>query len=312
MARPNRGVSTLLGLPYDGSSSFLKGTAAAPPLIRQALHSPAGNPWTETGVDLGAAGALGDAGDVPFGGSAAEARAKIEEAVRTLLESGGRPIVLGGDHSVTYPIVRAVRWFHPRLSILHFDAHPDLYPEFEGDRYSHACPFARIMEERLTDRLVQVGIRTLYAGPRAQGVRHREEGLVGRDGRGDNVAGARVDGPGDGVGPSADRVQLEPQLRAIADQLRPHHQNALRQPRHRAQTDALAAADEEHVHVEEILVVDAHRDFRLRIDRCDGAAVTGRGGERAEQERKRAHSVLIYTASAGAGPGRSLLSRHAS
>ena len=55
---------TLLGLPYDGSSSFLKGTAAAPPLIRQALHSPAGNPWTETGVDLGADGALGDVGEI--------------------------------------------------------------------------------------------------------------------------------------------------------------------------------------------------------------------------------------------------------
>ena len=169
------GTPTLLGLPYDTSSSFLKGTAAAPPLIRQALHSPAGNPWTETGVDLGAAGALDDAGDVPFGGSAAEARAKIEEAVRTLLESGGRPIVLGGDHSVTYPIVRAVRWFHPRLSILHFDAHPDLYPEFEGDRYSHACPFARILEERLADQVVQVGIRTMNAVQRAQAERHGVE-----------------------------------------------------------------------------------------------------------------------------------------
>ena len=169
------GTPTLLGLPYDARSSFLKGTAGAPPLIRQALHSPAGNLWTETGVDLGADGALGDAGDVPFGGSAAEARAKIEEAVRTLLESGGRPIVLGGDHSVTYPIVRAVRWFHPRLSILHFDAHPDLYPEFEGDRYSHACPFARILEERLADQVVQVGIRTMNAVQRAQAERYGVE-----------------------------------------------------------------------------------------------------------------------------------------
>src|SRR6266566_349337 len=109
------------------------------------------------------------------GGSAAEARAKIEEAVRTLLESGGRPIVLGGDHSVTYPIVRAVRWFHPRLSILHFDAHPDLYPEFEGDRYSHACPFARILEERLADQVVQVGIRTMNAVQRAQAERYGVE-----------------------------------------------------------------------------------------------------------------------------------------
>src|SRR3989440_11865075 len=115
-----RGTPTLLGLPYDASSSFLKGTAGAPPLIRQALHSPAGNPWTETGVDLGADGALGDAGDVPLGGSAADARTKIEESVRTLLEAGGRPIVLRRDQPVTYPHVRAGPGVHPPLSLLHF------------------------------------------------------------------------------------------------------------------------------------------------------------------------------------------------
>src|SRR3989449_985295 len=148
MSSAVRGTPTLLGLPYDASSSFLKGTAAAPPLLRKALHSPAGNLWTETGVDLGADGALGDAGDVPLGSSAADARTKIEEAVRTLLEAGGRPIALGGDHSVTYPIVRAVRWVHPQLRILHFDAPPHLYPAFGGDPDSPAWPFARIMEER--------------------------------------------------------------------------------------------------------------------------------------------------------------------
>src|SRR2546428_2097139 len=152
MSSANRGTPTLLGLPYDASSSFLKGRAPAPPLIRQALHSPAGNPWTETGVDLGADGALGDAGDVPLGTSAADARTKIEEAVRTLLEAGGRPIVLGGDHSVTYPIVRAVGWVHPQLSILHFDAHPHLYPEFQSDRHSHPWSFARLIEDRLAHR----------------------------------------------------------------------------------------------------------------------------------------------------------------
>ena len=150
----------------------MRGTAAAPPLIRQALHSPAGNPWTETGIDLGQDGALGDVGDVPLGTSGAEVRAKIEDAVRTLLDAGGRPIALGGDHSITYPIVRAVRWFHPRLSILHFDAHPDLYPEFQGDPYSHACPFARIMDEKLADQLTQVGIRTMNATQRTQAERH--------------------------------------------------------------------------------------------------------------------------------------------
>ena len=170
MLTTHGGTPTLLGLPYDGSSSFRKGPAGAPPVIRQALHSPAGNPWTETGVDLGADGALGDAGDVPLT-TGADALTKIESSVRTLLESGGRPIVLGGDHSISYPVVRAVRWFHPRLSILHFDAHPDLYPEFEGDRFSHACPFARVLEEKLADQLVQVGIRTMNAIQRQQAER---------------------------------------------------------------------------------------------------------------------------------------------
>jgi len=115
MPRANPATPTLIGLPYDASSSFLRGAAAAPPVIRQALHSAAGNPWTETGVDLGVDGALADVGDVPLAGSSAEVRTKIEASVRTLLESGGRPIVLGGDHSITYPVVRAVRWSHPRL-----------------------------------------------------------------------------------------------------------------------------------------------------------------------------------------------------
>ena len=172
MPRENSATPTLIGLPYDASSSFLRGAAAAPPVIRQALHSPAGNPWTETGVDIGCDRALADMGDVPLGGSSAEVRRKIEEALRTLLDRGGRPIVLGGDHSVSYPVIRAVRWFHPRLEVLHFDAHPDLYPEFAGDAYSHACPFARVMEERLADRLVQVGIRTMNAVQRTQAERY--------------------------------------------------------------------------------------------------------------------------------------------
>ena len=149
---PLPSTPTLLGLPYDGCSSFLRGAAAAPPVIRQALHSPAGNPWTETGIDLGRDGALADMGDVPLGGSSAEVRHKIEESLRTLLDRGGRPIVLGGDHSISYSVIRAVRWFHPRLEVLHIDAHPEMYPEFEGDASSHAWPLARVMAERLADR----------------------------------------------------------------------------------------------------------------------------------------------------------------
>ncbi len=162
---------TLIGVPYDAASSFRRGSAAAPPVIRAALHSPAGNSWTEGLVDLGVPGVLADAGDLDLSDEA-NARARIESGVAAVLAAGGRPIVLGGDHSITYPVLRAIRPHHPHLSVLHVDAHPDLYEEFGGDRYSHACPFARALEERLVDELVQVGIRTMNAAQRAQAQRY--------------------------------------------------------------------------------------------------------------------------------------------
>ena len=156
---------TLIGIPYDGSSSFLRGSAAAPPLIRQAIRSPAGNQFTERGADLSQ---LADAGDVTLPQDAAASRAVIQSAIQDLLARGAAPICLGGDHSITYPILRAIARHHADLTVLHIDAHGDVYDEFDGDRYSHACPFARIMEERLCGRLVQVGIRTLTPHQRDQ------------------------------------------------------------------------------------------------------------------------------------------------
>lgn len=174
----------LIGLPYDASSSFVRGPAKAPPLIREALHSPAGNLWTEGLVDLGRDGALFDAGDLPTAAPAeapAEARTLIEAGIAAVLRDGRRPIALGGDHAVTYPILRALNRTHPRPTILHIDAHPDLYEEFEGDRYSHACPFARILEEGLAGRLVQVGIRTMNGHQRAQADRYGVQVIEMRD-----------------------------------------------------------------------------------------------------------------------------------
>lgn len=164
----------LIGLPYDASSSHLRGAAEAPPVIREALHSPAGNSWTEDLRDLNGPGGLTDAGDVPLTAASA-ARAEIEAAITRVFQGGARPLALGGDHSVTYPILRAVHRAYPRPTILHLDAHPDLYAEFEGDRYSHACPFARIMEEGLAGRLVQVGIRTMNGHQRDQADRYGVE-----------------------------------------------------------------------------------------------------------------------------------------
>ncbi len=170
----------LIGLPYDASSSFLRGAAAAPAAIRGALHSPAGNSWSErAGSVLGPDG-LDDAGDLELGEGQA-ARDTIERRVRLLAAEGRPPILLGGDHSVTYPILRAVGPLHPKLTVLHIDAHADLYDEFDGDRYSHACPFARVMEERLAAHLVQVGIRTLTGDQAAQAERFGVELIDMRD-----------------------------------------------------------------------------------------------------------------------------------
>jgi agmatinase len=158
---------TLIGIPWDLHSSFMRGAAAAPPLVRQALFSPASNMWTESGLDLGLPGRLADAGDLNLP-DADDALGVIQEAVGRLMERGGAPLALGGDHAVTHPALRAVAMRHPGLTVLHVDAHPDLYDEFEGNRLSHACPFARIMEEGLATRLVQVGIRTMTGHQREQ------------------------------------------------------------------------------------------------------------------------------------------------
>jgi arginase family enzyme len=136
----------LLGLPTDVNSSHLRGAAKAPRFIREAIFSPSSNMWSETLVDLAQPGALNDEGDVELHEDDGD-RDRITAAVDQVIGKGMKPLSFGGDHSVTYPILRAIAKHHRKVSILHFDAHPDLYEDFEGNRYSHACPFARIMEE---------------------------------------------------------------------------------------------------------------------------------------------------------------------
>jgi agmatinase len=154
----------------------MRGAAEAPPLIREALFSDARNLWTESGIDLGAKRVLIDSGDV----SPASPK-QIEEAMASLLARGHRPLSLGGDHSITFPIITAIAREFPTLSILHFDAHPDLYDDFRGNPSSHASPFARIMENKLAQRLVQVGIRTMNGHQREQADRFGVEVIEMKD-----------------------------------------------------------------------------------------------------------------------------------
>ena len=182
----------LIGVPYDASSSFLRGAAGGPRAIREALASPAGNPYTEALVRVVPGETFDDLGDLTLP-PGPDTRAIIEDAIHALALAGRPFLALGGDHSITYPILRGLAPSQPHLTILQIDAHPDLYDEFEGDRYSHACPFARIMEERLCAGLVQVGIRAMTAHGRDQARRFGVEQIDMRAW----IAGARpeITGP---------------------------------------------------------------------------------------------------------------------
>jgi arginase len=163
----------LLGVPFDEKSSFLRGAAGGPAAIREASTGRARNPFTELGVDLEHDTVMVDRGDVDTSGDVDKTFLRIEAAVRDILKRKAKPIIMGGDHSITYPVLRAIAKRHKSLDILHFDAHPDLYEDLYGDRCSHACPFARIMEDGLAQGLTQVGIRAATSDQLANARRYR-------------------------------------------------------------------------------------------------------------------------------------------
>jgi arginase len=184
---------SLLGIPFDANSSYLRGPAQAPQAIREELYSGSSNMWTEDGIDLGRPHTFHDAGDVAIPDDIGAAFAAIESAVNQTLNLGHPLICLSGDHSVTYPTLKAFHSHYPDLTVLHFDAHPDLYDELDGNRLSHACPFARVLEERLARRLVQVGIRTMNSHQLAQAARFRVEVITMRNL--DRWAQVSIEGP---------------------------------------------------------------------------------------------------------------------
>ena len=151
----------LLGIPFDLNSTFMRGPALAPARIREVLHAGATNLCAENGIDLGASKVLDNRGDIEIDNeNESDWIRVIEENFSTLLDNDVPVLTLGGDHAVTYPIVKAFAQKYTALTIVQLDAHPDLYDHYEGNRFAHACPFARIMEENLAERLIQIGIRT--------------------------------------------------------------------------------------------------------------------------------------------------------
>ncbi len=197
----------LLGVPLDANSSHMFGCAAGPAAIRAALHSGSGNASTERGNEV--VDRLDDQGDLPvenLQGSTADAD-QITRAIDGYLDAGRRVVSLGGDHSITFPILRAFGHRFNELTVVHIDAHPDLYDDLDGNPLSHASPFARAMEAKCMTRLVQLGIRTANSHQREQASRFGVEMLSPREL--DQFDPGSIDGPTyvtidlDGLDPSA-------------------------------------------------------------------------------------------------------------
>lgn len=173
------------GIPYDDNSSFLKGPALAPSKIREAYHSDSANYFAESGRDLKSDAGWKDFGDLPVNGK--DSFDSLSGRIKELASEHRKLLVLGGDHSITYPVVKGLNAVHGHISILHLDAHPDLYDNFDNNPNSHASPFARIMEEGLVRRLVQVGIRTMNSHQQQQASRFGVEIIQMKHWRDDHV-----------------------------------------------------------------------------------------------------------------------------
>lgn len=146
----------------------MRGPAAAPDEVRRVLHAGSANYTTELGTQVDP-DLWTDLGNLELGDMLAlDARDQIMQAVAEAIADGSPLLSIGGDHFITYPILAAMSEAYDDITIVHVDAHPDLYDELDGDRYSHACPFARIMEGGHASRLHQFGIRTITPHQREQ------------------------------------------------------------------------------------------------------------------------------------------------
>jgi agmatinase len=155
-----------VGIADDTQSSFLKGPADAPRCIRSAYDGRCYNATSESGVDLTAS--VEDLGDLTPQGSWHASALEYRSTVEGILREGRTPFIAGGDHAVTVPVVEAFRVLNHPVHVIQVDAHPDLYPEFEGNPDSHACVAARILEMEHVASVTQLGIRTLSEVQRRQ------------------------------------------------------------------------------------------------------------------------------------------------
>jgi arginase len=164
----------VLGIPFDSNSSFLRGPYLAPSRIRLMASEGSANKYTEEGIEIISGRDYQDLGDISFPSQHSEkAYIQIKAAITEAISDGSKLLSLGGDHSIAYPVIEAHALKYGPLHVLQLDAHGDLYENFEGNPYSHASPFARLLEKGLLKSLTQVGIRTLTKHQREQAAKYK-------------------------------------------------------------------------------------------------------------------------------------------
>ena len=164
--------AVIIGAPYDAGASYRGGARFGPKMIRTTDYLPhdSSRPHLALRVDPLQDLRVLDAGDVEMPG--VEARVPLdhlENAVRIVSEAGAIPIILGGDHTITWPdvtgVARAVGW--GRVSVIHFDAHADTGDVQFGSLIGHGLPMRRLIESGACrgDRFLQIGLRGYWPEP---------------------------------------------------------------------------------------------------------------------------------------------------
>ena len=151
----------VVGVPFDAGTTYRPGARFGPAAIRAGSRLLRGY---HAGLDVRpfADQQVADAGDIPCTPFAIdEAITQIEAGARSLMADATVPIVLGGDHTVALPVLRAVHAQHGPVALVHFDAHLDTWDTYFGAPYTHGTPFRRAFEEGLlaADRCAHLGIR---------------------------------------------------------------------------------------------------------------------------------------------------------
>jgi agmatinase len=155
----------IVGAPMDELVSERPGTRHGPRAIRAA--SPPPGPHLEAGIDPSSRLRIVDFGDAPvLPADPVRSHAAIEETVQAVVRAGAIPVVLGGDHSIAEPDIRACAAAHGPLGLVHFDAHTDTGTEVFGVGLSHGTPMYRLVEAGHVDpsRYVQIGLRGYWPG----------------------------------------------------------------------------------------------------------------------------------------------------